>query len=102
MTQTSPPPIVDKVNRRLIRPLQDFLHEEASAGMLLVVAAVVALIWANSPLSDAYFDLWNTEAVIEIGSFSIDLTLKEWVNDLAMVRVLLRRRPRDQARAHPG
>jgi Na+:H+ antiporter, NhaA family len=85
MTQTSPPPVVDSVSRRLIRPLQDFLHKEASAGLLLIAAAIVALIWANSPFSDTYFDLWGTEAAIEIGDFSIDLTLKEWINDLAMV-----------------
>lgn len=73
------------VNERLIRPLTDFLHKEASAGMLLVLAAVVALVWANSPWSDSYFDLWSTDAVIGIGDFSIDLTLKEWINDAAMV-----------------
>jgi NhaA family Na+:H+ antiporter len=53
--------------------------------MLLVLAAVVALVWANSPWSDSYFDLWSTDAVIGIGDFSIDLTLKEWINDAAMV-----------------
>jgi NhaA family Na+:H+ antiporter len=82
---TDPPLIADSVSRRLIRPLQDFLHKEASAGLLLIAAAILALIWANSPFSDSYFELWNTEAAIEIGSFSLDLTLKEWVNDLAMV-----------------
>jgi NhaA family Na+:H+ antiporter len=68
-----------------MRPLQDFLHQEASAGLLLIAAAIVALIWANSPFSDSYFDLWNTEAIIRIGDFSIDLSIKDWVNDLAMV-----------------
>lgn len=34
---------------RFIRPLRDFLHQEASAGLLLVLAAAVALIWADSP-----------------------------------------------------
>ena len=73
------------VNQRLIRPLTDFLHREASAGILLVGAAVVAIAWANSPWSDSYFDLWTTEAAIGIGDFEIDLNLKEWINDAAMV-----------------
>ncbi len=85
VSQSSPPTFRATVNERLIRPLQDFLHQEASAGMLLVGAAIVALIWANSPWSDSYFDLWSTEAGIEIGSFHIDLNLREWVNDAAMV-----------------
>lgn len=70
---------------RLIRPLRDFLHQEASAGILLVGAAVVALIWANSPWSDSYFDLWGTHAEIGFGDHVIELTLREWINDLGMV-----------------
>ncbi len=69
---------------RRLRPLQEFLTTEAGAGFLLVVAAVIAIAWANSPWSDSYFDLWNTEAFIEIGRFEIHHTLKEWVNDAAM------------------
>ena len=70
---------------RLIRPLRDFLRREASAGLLLVGAAVVALIWANSPWSDSYFDLWGTHAEIGLGGHIIELTLREWINDLGMV-----------------
>lgn len=85
MNDTSQPPIVQTVNDKLIRPLSDFLHKEASAGILLVLAAIIALIWANSPWSDSYFDLWATEAVIGIDDFEIHLNLKEWINDAAMV-----------------
>jgi NhaA family Na+:H+ antiporter len=73
------------MNDKLIRPLNDFLHKEASAGILLVLAAVVALIWANSPWADGYFDLFSTEAIIGVGDFEIELTIKEWINDAAMV-----------------
>jgi NhaA family Na+:H+ antiporter len=81
----APRPLAQTVNQKLIRPLSDFLHKEASAGILLVVAALIAIVWANSPWSDSYFDLWGTEAVIGIGDFEIHLNLKEWVNDAAMV-----------------
>ncbi|MFP5486854.1 MAG: Na+/H+ antiporter NhaA [Acidimicrobiia bacterium] len=70
---------------RLVRPLRDFLHQEASAGILLVGAAFLALVWANSPWSDSYFDLWGTHAEIGLGGHIIELTLREWINDLAMV-----------------
>lgn len=85
LNDTSPPPIVQTVNEKLIRPLADFLHKEASAGILLVIAATVAMIWANSPWSDSYFDLLSTDAIIGIGDFDIELNLKEWINDAAMV-----------------
>ena len=70
---------------KYLRPLTDFLHREASAGILLVIAAALAMIWANSPWSDSYVDLWNTHAIIGVGDFNIELTLREWINDAAMV-----------------
>jgi NhaA family Na+:H+ antiporter len=69
---------------RVLRPLADFLHTEAGAGILLVAAAVVALVWANSPWDAAYVDLWDTHAAIGIGDRVLELTLREWVNDAAM------------------
>jgi len=77
--------MTNSLGRRFIRPLSDFFHKEASAGILLILAALVALIWSNSPLRDSYFDLWNTHAIIGIDDFHIELTLKEWINDAAMV-----------------
>jgi NhaA family Na+:H+ antiporter len=82
---TRQPQLVDSVNQRFIRPLQDFLQKEASAGILLVATAIIALVWANSPWSDAYFDLWSTDMLLEVGSFEIHLTFKEFINDTAMV-----------------
>ena len=70
---------------RLLRPLTDFLYQEAGAGVLLVACAAIAMIWANSPWSDSYFDLWSTEAVVGVGEHALRLTLGEWINDLGMV-----------------
>jgi NhaA family Na+:H+ antiporter len=68
-----------------IRPLTDFLRKEASAGVLLVLAALAAIIWANSPWSQSYFDLWDTNAVIGFGDWHLELSFRAWINDLAMV-----------------
>ena len=69
----------------LARPLQHFLHTEAGSSSLLLAAAIIALAWANSPLSDAYEDLWSTNATIGIGSADITEDLRHWVNDGLMV-----------------
>jgi hypothetical protein len=47
---------------RLLAPLRNFLHTEASGGLLLLAAAVVALVWANSPFAESYEGLWSTAA----------------------------------------
>jgi NhaA family Na+:H+ antiporter len=65
----------------VLRPLVDFLHTEAAGGVVLLVAAVVALIWANSPFKDSYNELWHTHLSLTIGHHTLDLDLQEWVND---------------------
>ena len=66
---------------QLMRPVQRFMHEEASSGIVLFVAAVVALIWANSPWYHAYDELLKTQITIGFGRWAIDETLHHWVDD---------------------
>jgi NhaA family Na+:H+ antiporter len=71
----------DFVPARMRRAAQAFVQVEASSGILLLLAAVVALLWANSPWDDAYADLWQTHVSIDASILDIDLSLQHWVND---------------------
>jgi len=51
----------------------------------LVVVAAVALLWANSPLSEAYFGLWDVEIGFDVGGFGLHMNLHHWINDGLMV-----------------
>ena len=53
--------------RAIGRPMARFLAIEASGGILLMVATLVALVWANSPWSGSYYDFWHTEVHLAIG-----------------------------------
>ena len=66
---------------RLIRPLSDFLQRQANAGLLLVVAAAVAMIWANSPWWTGYARFWDQNAIFAFGGFELTLTFRELIND---------------------
>jgi Na+/H+ antiporter NhaA len=66
-------------------PLRSFIRTEAGSAGLLVLAAVVALVWANSPWSGAYESLWHTVLEVRWGSGGISMSLHEWVNDGLMV-----------------
>ena len=57
--------------------LAEFLHDEAASGVVLLVAVVVAVIWANSPWREEYFSLWHTELRLA----GIEEDLQHWVND---------------------
>jgi len=72
--------------RRLAgRPLERFLRIEAASGILLLVAAAVALAWANSSWAESYFHLWHTPVGIRIGEFSWVRPLEWFINDGLMV-----------------
>jgi NhaA family Na+:H+ antiporter len=68
----------------VVQPLQRFLRTEAAGGVALVVAAVVALVWANSPWSGGYARLWSAEVALKVGPVALHEELRHWVNDLAM------------------
>jgi len=66
---------------RIVRPFQDFAHKASSGGILLIVATVVALVWANSPWGESYASLWQTKLTVGVGDFSISKDLTHWIND---------------------
>jgi NhaA family Na+:H+ antiporter len=68
------------LTRRVVRPAQEFIHREGAAGRLLIVAALSALVLANSPLAEAYHAFWEIEVGFELGSISLVHPLLEWVN----------------------
>lgn len=70
---------------KLLSPLQQFLHAEASGGILLIICTVIALVWANSPFSESYHNLWHTHFSIGISEFKLDYSLHHWINDGLMV-----------------
>jgi len=69
----------------LTYPIQEFLHQQASGGILLIIATVIALAWANSPFSESYHHLWHTYVKIDIGGIGLNYSLHHWINDGLMV-----------------
>ncbi|UQA58551.1 Na+/H+ antiporter NhaA [Polyangium aurulentum] len=67
------------------RPLERFLGIEAASGILLLVAAAVALVWANSPWAESYVHLWHTPLGVRVGAFTFERPLEWVVNDGLMV-----------------
>jgi NhaA family Na+:H+ antiporter len=61
---------------RRIDALREFLATEQAGGVVLLLATIAALVWANSVWQHGYESLWSTDAA--------GLTLHEWVNDALM------------------
>lgn len=65
----------------VLRPLGRFLHVQAASGIVLLIMAIVALAWANSPWAASYEHVWHTPLSIGIGHFEIREPLHFWIND---------------------
>ncbi len=62
---------------------REFISKETISGIILVVAAVIAIIWANSPWAHSYHYVWH-EIHMEFefdNWFDLDASLNHWIND---------------------
>lgn len=66
-------------------PLRSFIRTEAGSAGLLVLAALVALVWANSGWSETYESLLETTIEVRFGSGNLSMSLHHWINDGLMV-----------------
>ena len=65
-------------------PFRWFFKLEAASGLMLLIAAVIALVISNSNLSEDYFNLLNTHLLLGIESFGLNLSVIHWINDVLM------------------
>ncbi|ARN22198.1 Na+/H+ antiporter NhaA [Piscinibacter gummiphilus] len=66
---------------RALATLERFLHIEAVSGIVLLLAAAAALVWANSPWVASYDAVWHTPITFGIGNLISTQTLHFWIND---------------------
>src|SRR5690554_2314152 len=69
------------IKKRILVPFQELVKNDSFSGVLLFIASVVALIWANSPFGDFYQDLWQYKVGIKTEDFELYKPLILWVND---------------------
>ncbi len=65
----------------LLLPIKNFIEKQTSVGLLLIFSALLAMIIANSPLSDAYHALWKQYIHVGINDYLIRKNLLHWIND---------------------
>ena len=64
-----------------VTPVRRFMNLGAASGVLMLLAAITALVWANSSAHDVYESLLHTEFIVEFGAFGIEETLGHLIND---------------------
>ena len=71
-----------KINPRAVnRAWREFLRLESAGGLLLVGAAVLAVLFANSPLSELYNYVLELQLTVMLGGLGVSKPLLLWIND---------------------
>ena len=71
----------DIVDEWIIKPTNRFISKSSTSGIVLFVAAFVAIIISNSPWAEAFHHLWEHKFSIGFDSFIISKSLHHWIND---------------------
>jgi NhaA family Na+:H+ antiporter len=70
--------------KNLSKPFKWFFQLEAASGLILLIAAIIALVFSNSNFSDFYFNTLEQYLFIGINEFGLKLSVHHWINDLLM------------------
>lgn len=72
---------LEKSFRQAMTPLEEFIHDEASSGIILMACTIAALVIANSGFFSTYDAILHTQVSIGGGAFTLSLSLHHWIND---------------------
>ena len=70
-----------KIVQPIASAVREFMQMESSGGILLLLAAILAMLVANSPLAEVYNAFLQLPVAVQIGALAIDKPLLLWVND---------------------
>jgi len=70
--------------KTLSKPFKWFFQLEAASGLVLLIAAIIALVISNSNFSELYFRTLEQYLFIGINDFGLKLSVHHWINDLLM------------------
>ena len=71
----------EKAFNRVSTPFEHFLHAQTTTGIILMFMTVLALILANTPLTETYTQFFHTKVNLTVGSWQLSHTIHHWIND---------------------
>ncbi len=72
---------IEPIDKYVLNPINRFISNSTTSGILLFASAVIALVLANSPVKDAYHHFWEHTFTIGFSDFIISKSLHHWIND---------------------
>lgn len=72
-------------NNQISGRIRAFLATESASGMLMIICTFLALAIANSPLSELYKNIIDSNVSFSVGSYVLSWPLQQWIQDVLMV-----------------
>ena len=72
---------LEKAFNKVLTPFEEFIHQETTSGMLLMVCAVIALAVVNLGFLDTYQHILHAPVSFALGGWVLEKTLHHWIND---------------------
>jgi NhaA family Na+:H+ antiporter len=72
---------LEKSFKQVVSPIEEFLHQETSSGILLMICVALALVIANSPLFPVYDAVLHTKFSVGTEKYYISQSIQHWIND---------------------
>lgn len=71
----------EKAFDKIATPFEHFLHAQTTTGIILMFMTIVALLLANTPLTDTYIHFFHTKINFNVGSWTLSNSIHHWIND---------------------
>ena len=65
----------------IIKPVNQFISKSTTGGIILFIAAIIAIFFANSPCATDYHSIWQHKIGISLGNLELKMSLHHWIND---------------------
>jgi NhaA family Na+:H+ antiporter len=71
----------EKAFNKIATPFEHFIHAQTTTGMILMFMTLLALILANTPLTESYTHFFHTKVDLSVGSWQLSHSIHHWIND---------------------
>lgn len=71
----------EKTFEKITTPFQHFIHAQTTTGLILMTMTIIALLLANTPLTEEYAEFFHTQINLSIGSWNLSHNIHHWIND---------------------
>ena len=71
----------EKAFNKISTPFEHFIHAQTTTGLILIFMTILALLFANSPFSEAYIHFFHTKIDFDVGAWELSHSLHHWIND---------------------